>query len=362
MKTRKRRKYPLRLLHLLLAALIAGGSADASRQTSGNGVAAIKMEDGYLVVWNQPDTHFTLGLKGKNIRPMSSPGTGSVASMSRSTDGAQNREKKPVSPATVLFAVTTGNNAQGEDAVRIDPIVLLDRGRFIEPPRGVDQEAGKFRDTPQSSRFAATYFRPGMSHQLLFGGGKMGTATVLKRSNRQCISLAASVRLQSSVTVGGRVMALATNSTTLGLPESSRRAPSADERSAILNLVRQAYRQRRVPASLLKSLTVTNLTAIDVDRDGSPEFAGSFRIEEDQKAYLLFLLIGRRGDRYHIDLQRYGQQRESGEDFLDYIDLDGDGVGEVITTVEGYETWEYAIYKKRAGRWQSIYHGGGGGC
>jgi hypothetical protein len=280
-----------------------------------------------------------------------------------SSNRAQNKEKQPASPRAVIFAVTTDRNLMGETAIRIDPIVMISGGRFIAPPAGVDETPGQFSDTPQSSGFAATYFRSGQTYQLLFGGGKIGTATVLKRSNRQCISLAASVRLQTSVKLGGWVMALATNSTALGLPESSRRAPAPDERSAVLNLVKRTYGQRSVPAALLKKITVTNLTAVDLDRDGNAELIGSFRIEQDAKAYLLFLIVGKRGGAYKIELQRYDQSHEeSGEDFVDQLDVDGDGIGEVITEVSGYETWDYAIYKKRAGTWQRVYKGGGGGC
>jgi hypothetical protein len=33
-------------------------------------VSAIKTDDGYLLVWNQPDLHFTVLLKGKNVQPL----------------------------------------------------------------------------------------------------------------------------------------------------------------------------------------------------------------------------------------------------------------------------------------------------
>jgi hypothetical protein len=116
-----------------------------------------------------------------------------------------------------------------------------------------------------------------------------------------------------------------------------------------------------VPASLINSITVTNLTAVDLDHDGRPELIGSFRIERDGKAYLLFLIVATHGN-YKIELQRYREGLEDGEDFVDELDVDGDGVGEVITKVSGYESWEYAIYKRKVGRWQAVYKGGGGGC
>jgi hypothetical protein len=37
-----------------------------------NGINAIKTADGFVLVWNQPDIHFTLGVKGKDVRPLNS--------------------------------------------------------------------------------------------------------------------------------------------------------------------------------------------------------------------------------------------------------------------------------------------------
>jgi hypothetical protein len=45
-------------------------SVSASQQE--NGVNAIKTADGFVLVWNQPDIHFTLGVKGKDVRPLNS--------------------------------------------------------------------------------------------------------------------------------------------------------------------------------------------------------------------------------------------------------------------------------------------------
>jgi len=61
-----------------LLLLISTLNVLASRQADGDGVAAIKTKTGYLIVWNQPDIHFTLGVNGKDVRPMNRPASGSV--------------------------------------------------------------------------------------------------------------------------------------------------------------------------------------------------------------------------------------------------------------------------------------------
>ena len=37
-----------------------------------NGINAIKTADGFVLVWNRPDIHFTLAVKGKDVRPLNS--------------------------------------------------------------------------------------------------------------------------------------------------------------------------------------------------------------------------------------------------------------------------------------------------
>jgi hypothetical protein len=41
--------------------------------TQGSDRAAIKTADGFLFVWNRPDLHFTIAIKGKDIRPLDEP-------------------------------------------------------------------------------------------------------------------------------------------------------------------------------------------------------------------------------------------------------------------------------------------------
>jgi hypothetical protein len=46
---------------------------------------------------------------------------------------------------------------------------------------------------------------------------------------------------------------------------------------------------------------------------------------------------------------------------IDQLDLDSDGMAEVIIRNEYYESTDYTIYKKVKGQWREIYSGGGGG-
>ena len=267
---------------------------------------------------------------------------------------------KPAATSAAIFAVLRSP----DNNVAIEPVVIIERGRFVKPPEGVDKDAnGKFSDTLASARFAAKYYRTGHQYHLLFGAGKAGIATVTRRTSLACISLSAAVRLETSAKIGGAVEALATDSDSLGSPEGSRRAASAAEREAAVGLARRAYRQKGVSASLIQKMTVFNLTAADLNHDGNTELIGSFRIDDPEGAYVLFLIMERNaGANFGVALQRYDKGNELGEDLVDYLDLDGDGIDEVITRIAGYESYEYAIYKKKDKKWRAVYQGGGNGC
>jgi hypothetical protein len=51
--------------------LLAAMSGVSARPQEG-GINAIKTADGFVLVWNQPDVHFTLAIKGKDVHPLNS--------------------------------------------------------------------------------------------------------------------------------------------------------------------------------------------------------------------------------------------------------------------------------------------------
>lgn len=54
-------------------------TATAAQQESESSKQAVYTGSGWLIVWNQPGIHFTLELNGKDVRPMDSQSTGSIA-------------------------------------------------------------------------------------------------------------------------------------------------------------------------------------------------------------------------------------------------------------------------------------------
>ena len=255
----------------------------------------------------------------------------------------------------VVFAVSAESGTGTMDAV-----VIVD-GKQLRAPYSDEQ-----KDRQKS--FADEYFAPGKVYRLIFGGGEAGNVTV-KKWSEGCNNIHAEVTPSTSARLGGKVMALATNSESLGKRASARRAPTNDERAEMLALVKRIYSQHRTPASLLSAIKVTNLTATDLDGDGKYEFVGSFTLAGSNKFERDLFLIGHEPhDAMVADFVKFQAYQPPPEgflssiDFIDQLDLDGDGTGEVFATQGGFDGYALLIFKRIRGVWRQVYDTMGDAC
>jgi hypothetical protein len=291
-----------------------------------------------------------LALLALALAPPSSP-----APNARAQGGA------PAKPSAVVFAVESSG---GE--VTIDPILGVG-------PRGRIVGAGGEGDDDALKRFAADYFAAGRKYRLIFGGGDAGAVTVKSaKAGGECFRTGALVGAQTTANLGGNVMALATDSGTLGKRTTSRREPTAAERAGVEKLARTLLARRRLTPAQLRGLRTINLTATDLDGDGTAELAGTFLVNRGAaSAEQLFLLAESKGGRYSAAIANHhplraadlpdpalvGEAGKGGflsEILLDQLDLDGDGTGELFTFGRSLEGVRYRIYKRTAGRWRRL--------
>jgi hypothetical protein len=248
------------------------------------------------------------------------------------------------------------------------PFVIIEGGQYKQPIAGDSDEA-------EMSRFSKTYYSTGQKYRVLFGGGEAGSLVVNKSNmGEECSRSGADVSLRSTAKLNRNVMALATNSTTLGGAKSLRRAPTPAERAALMPLVQAAYKQKGVPAALIPSLMTVNLTALDLDADGTSELIGSFVVKKQKGGaarYALFLFAEPQGASYRTTILQFEKFTDADlmsgaeitaiengvylERLIDALDLDGDGKAEVITERDGFEGDTYFIYKKQGAKWDKIY-------
>jgi hypothetical protein len=294
------------------------------------------------------------------------------------------RKTKPV------LVLVVSHSEPEEPQSNMDAVVLVENGKFKQPfPE--DDEAGQ-------KKIAANYFARGKKYRVTFGGGEVGTATV-KSWDTGCNNVHATGTVEDNKKIPPRLSALATDSETLGKKASARRPPTDAERQSVMRLVRQIYRAKGTSAAALNILKTTNLTATDLNGDGAYEFVGSFVIETKGKARRDLLLIAEApssptaaqraapikaadpaGPSVSADasfsagpplkasltaFQAYQLPPEgfdSAVDFIDQLDIDGDGVAEVFVQNHGFDAYGYSIYKKTLRGWRQVFTSTGDAC
>ncbi len=276
-----------------------------------------------------------------------------------------------IAQTEVLFSVSRYFNEQGNTSYALEPIVVLDRGlhAWSAKPWLALSEPPVFGDDEPYQHFAKKYLAQGKSYQLIFGGGKSGSLTIKQELENE-------VRLQTDIKVGGYVYALASDAKTLGQAETVRRAPTDSEKSVGLKLAREAYRKQGIAETALEQIKILNLTAVDIDGDQSVELIGSFSIQSVTTSFgsaqiiehPLFMIMEPKGEEWSAAFvslpqyqQRYFDYRLPKQYLVDYLDLDGDDIAEIITKVDHDHLWHYKIYRRLEEGWAVIYSGGGGG-
>ena len=255
------------------------------------------------------------------------------------------------------------------EAAQVEPVaVIKERGALAEPVTG-----GDGGDTPDA--FLASHYRKGTQYRLIFGGAEAGTLTIRAATPAECSPNAASADISSTaLKLGGNVMALATDGAHAPRAQSSRRAPTAAERAAAFDVAKRFLTGKRVSASAVARGTKTlNLTATDLDGDGREELVGSYVVKVGPKVRdTLFLVAAPQGRGFRAALTKYarvnaremmdpsvidniGEDGLGAEIYVEQLDADGDGVGEVFTLSRSFEGTTYRAYRRVRGAWRAVY-------
>ena len=268
--------------------------------------------------------------------------------------GVKAQRTKPAAKTTkqIIFALL-------DDGKTLEPVAYINKGK-VEPTVNGSDDVGIL------AAFAKSYYKAGTNYKVVFGGAQSGTVTVRSANNKaEC-----SPNTANSTTSGvktplkGFVMALATNGE-IKTKSSYRRKPTAAEKSDVEELVKAEYAKNKLTA---KVLHYQNLTAVDVDGDGSPEFVGSYWVEIDKLTRGLLFFIADKNSKgklvlSHADYRSVDQASvmsgaikdvDEGvyhELLLDVYDYDGDGKSEIFTYEQSFEGAGFTAYKKSGGKW-----------
>ncbi len=269
---------------------------------------------------------------------------------------AQNPQPKKTSTLIAIVARPPVDELEGN----LDAVVLVENGKLRQPYPEYNEAAMR--------KFASEYFATGKKYRLTFGGGEAGSVTV-KAFDMGCNNIHATATVEDNGKIPAYLSVLVTNSDSLGRKPSSRRAPTDAERAAMNLLVARIYRSRGATRAVLRTVVTTNLTATDLNGDGKFELIGSYTAESKTKARKDLLLIAEpAGASFKSALVKFQAYKlppegfDSAADFVDQLDLDGDGVAEVFVQQHGFDAYGYGIYKKSAGRWRQVYTTTGDAC
>lgn len=276
------------------------------------------------------------------------------------------QKSKPVqkAPKQIIFAVLS-------DGKSLEPIAYINKGLLEPSVNGSD-------GSDIISAFAKTYYKPATKYTLVFGGASAGTVTVKSANNKyECAPNTANVTVSSAkANLRGNVMALATNADVKS-KTIERRRPTVVERREIESLVNGIYAANKLTP---KKLNSQNLTVLDVDNDGRPDFVGSYWVDVDKSTRALVFFIAEKGSDGKIkvtydDFRTIDQGSVMSGDIkdvdngiyhellLDAFDYDGDGKSEIFTYTASFEGAGFTAYKKVGDKWTkaievSNYHCG----
>lgn len=266
---------------------------------------------------------------------------------------------------SAVFIVT--KDASG--GAQVEPVAVINsRGALAEP-------AAESTGEGALTAFLARYYKAGAKYRLVFGGAEAGDVTIRAATPAECSPNAASADVNSTAAqLGGNVMALATDGAHAPRSQVSRRAPTDAERAAAFGVAKRFLAGKRVSASAFERGTKTlNLTATDLDGDGREELIGSYVVKVGPKVRdTLFLVAAPQGAGYRAAFTKYARVNAKemmdpslidnvGEDglgaelYVEQLDADGDGVGEVFTLSRSFEGTTFRAYQRRRGVWRAAY-------
>lgn len=282
--------------------------------------------------------------------------------------GAASAQKKPVSPQPAIFAVLYNGGT-------LEPIAVVEEGGKLV--FAIDGGS----DPADLKAFHSRYFRSGTKYPLIFGGASAGTVSVKSADPRsECQKHTAAVTITSAkAKIRGNVMGLATNLPLVKPGSGLRRVPTAAERTEIEALVRAEFRKQNLSSTAVNNVKSQNLTAIDIDNDGSVELVGSYWAEPDASTRGLLFFIAEKDaeDKLRLGYSEFATITEENtmsgdisdidrgvyhELFLDSLDIDRDGVAEIFTFRASFEGSAFNAYRRQDGKWVRIFEGSNYRC
>ena len=148
------------------------------------------------------------------------------------------------------------------------------------------------------------------------------------------------------------------------------RESATEAERAIFARVSQKALAKSHPSITPKTATKTHhLASTRTSSTGNPLLVGSISFLQQRIEYWLFVILEQQGGEWHPAITKIHKVKDledrtdaQQEEYLDQLDIDGDGIDEIFTESNYYEAYSFAVYGMRSGIWNNIYESGLGGC
>lgn len=256
-------------------------------------------------------------------------------------------------PGLILAA-----HVRSRDSVELDAVALFRRGQFDSLPVG-NEEA-------PSERFRRVAFKPGSRYWLYSGGIRRGRVTVTGPGEYPCTGL---IGIGRAPGLPAEWQGVASADSTLR-PAWLRRAANLGELATLRVAVRPLLiRLGSSPAAADTARQLEGWTVEDTLTRRRWLTAGFRTASTNDSGFVIvqsvfaLLEVEGRNSRLALHWTNVGLEDDAQTRVpIDILDLDGDGVPELITKTTYSESWDYQIWRRRAGRWTLWVASGGGGC
>jgi hypothetical protein len=157
-------------------------------------------------------------------------------------------------------------------------------------------------------------------------------------------------------------MTLATNTAGVQSHKSTQRRPNEAELALTQKIAMAEFRKLGAPDSAISSIAPIRLFVSELSR-GSEFLIGTLDLTLGETRHTAFLIATFRStvELIHHDNSSDPDGKDSiRERFVDQLDLDHDGVDEVVTDLTDYESEASVIYKRQGAAWVEVWSGGEG--
>jgi len=213
------------------------------------------------------------------------------------------------------------------------------------------------------------HYEVGGRLSVFFGGEKQGQVRINKVAPLQCDSTVAIVAPEPSVRLAKDGMALATNAGGVIGHANHQRKATDQEKELAIHLAMSEFEKHGVLEKEERNVEVDQMLVTKIDQNEGELLIAYVHLKATGAFHEVFLVASLKGPKVETELARYHETKdiEDGTDsedyrFVDQLDLDGDGIDEIVVEVTGYESEEFRILKRLNGAWGRVHVGGQGGC